>query len=216
MNYYIAAALACITYVLGEYMCQWLYIPLVGSLKLHISGISCMAAVAGTSVGATSGFGFLILKRIVTAILYGHVTPNSFYLPTIAASWYWIHTSWIVRCGIPLICMVLFLIHPVGYQAGWYSCYWLIPVGLYYMSYSPLADALGSAFIAHAVGSVLWIYSFSTTPEYWYVLMPFVLYERCMIAGMMLVMRVLVQNIEQALRSVFIFLHSLLRAYTES
>ena len=43
--------------------------------------------------------------------------------------------------------------------------------------------SLSSTFIAHAVGSVIWIYADPATPEFWYALIPLVAVERLVMAS---------------------------------
>lgn len=81
---------------------------------------------------------------------------------------------------IPLICMALFIAHPVGRQAWLYSMYWLIPIAIKLV---PKLDklffrSLGATFTAHAVGSVAFIYTIPMSPEAWLALIPIVAIER--------------------------------------
>jgi len=83
---------------------------------------------------------------------------------------------------VPLACIGLFLLHPVGRAAWLYSLYWLIPVlavvlpervpgKLFFRSF-------GATFTAHAVGSVIWLYTVPMSAEQWLTLIPVVAYER--------------------------------------
>ena len=57
--------------------------------------------------------------------------------------------------------------------------YWWIPVVLYGMNKKSLwLEALGSTFVVHAVGSVIWIYTVETTATMWFSLLPIVAIER--------------------------------------
>lgn len=89
--------------------------------------------------------------------------------------------------------MAAFIAHPVGSQAFLYSFYWLIPVAIYLMGRNSLfAQALGSTFTAHAVGSVIWLYANPMTPEIWLALIPVVLVERLVFAsGIVLVYQII-------------------------
>ncbi|MGV8176493.1 MAG: hypothetical protein ACP5NX_01705 [Candidatus Bilamarchaeaceae archaeon] len=98
---------------------------------------------------------------------------------------------------IPILCMVAFVMTPVGAQAWYYSLFWLIPpiCALFY-KVKPLIftvnlggkmfglalQSLGTTFTAHAIGSVAFMYAFMTapynTPEFWTTLMPVVVVER--------------------------------------
>jgi hypothetical protein len=79
--------------------------------------------------------------------------------------------------------MVLFIVHPVGREAFFYSFYWIIPVLVFYLPYRSLfLTALGSTFVAHAVGSVIWLYTGSYTPAMFLALVPIVVVERMIFA----------------------------------
>jgi hypothetical protein len=75
--------------------------------------------------------------------------------------------------------MVTFLAHPIGKECLLYSCYWLIPVGLSYLSEpSIFLRSLMSTFTTHAVGSTLYLYTHDTTSLFWHTLIPQVWLER--------------------------------------
>ena len=90
---------------------------------------------------------------------------------------------------LPLTCMILFTLHPVGQKAFVYSWYWLIPVGIWGIrSYgskhvSFFFTALSSTFVAHAVGSIIWLYSVPMTATQWIRLLPIVAIERLVFAS---------------------------------
>jgi len=70
--------------------------------------------------------------------------------------------------------------------------YWLIPVALYFMKKSTFNTALGSTFVVHAVGSVIWLYTRDTSVLLWHSLLPIVLLERMAFAiGMVLMHRIM-------------------------
>ncbi len=84
---------------------------------------------------------------------------------------------------IPLLCIALFIIHPVGQLAWVYTLYWFIPViTLFLARQNFFLHALGSTFTTHAVGSVIWLYTHPTIPLYWLELIPVVAFERLLIA----------------------------------
>lgn len=80
--------------------------------------------------------------------------------------------------GIPALCMFLFFVSPVGATAWLYSLYWLIPMILSIVNLGLIGRALKSTFIAHAVGSVIWVYLIPMSPEAWLGLIPVVALER--------------------------------------
>ncbi|HLC20144.1 MAG TPA: hypothetical protein VJK72_04445 [Candidatus Nanoarchaeia archaeon] len=83
---------------------------------------------------------------------------------------------------VPLVCIALFVSHPIGRTVWYFSLFWLIPViaavvpqhwkgQLFFRSY-------GATFAAHAVGGAIWIYSVPMAAEQWIALIPIVAYER--------------------------------------
>ncbi len=158
---------------------------LFGAQTAYFSGFSLIGPLAALWTGFGFGAAFFLLRRLVRGIMLG--TPLfsifSLYLPTFAAAWYFQTNSWILRVGVPIMCMVLFMVHPVGGQAWYYACYWLIPVVLYMMRTTHyFTEALGATFVAHGVGSVIWLYCIPTTPMLWTGLLPVVMLERLVCA----------------------------------
>jgi hypothetical protein len=88
---------------------------------------------------------------------------------------------------VPLAAMFLFIIHPVGRQAWFYSLFWLIPIiaKIMPLKYSDnvLLRSLGATFTAHAVGSTAWIWSVPMAAEQWIMLIPIVAFERLLFAA---------------------------------
>ncbi|MFH1236273.1 MAG: hypothetical protein V1685_05050 [Parcubacteria group bacterium] len=84
----------------------------------------------------------------------------------------------IIKACIPLLCMVLFNLHPEGRGAWYYSLYWLIPVVALLTPRSLVFRSLGATFTAHAVGGVAFLYAFNLSSEVWIALIPIVFIER--------------------------------------
>lgn len=82
------------------------------------------------------------------------------------------------RVIVPLACMGLFILHPIGRQAWYYSLYWLIPVGAALWKDRLFLRSLGATFTAHAIGSTAFLYAFNIPAEVWTALVPIVAYER--------------------------------------
>jgi len=76
------------------------------------------------------------------------------------------------------ICIVLFLLNPIGRQAWMYSMIWLIPFFTTFFNKRLILKSLGATFTAHAVGSVIFLYTFGLTPAIWIALIPVVFIER--------------------------------------
>jgi hypothetical protein len=131
------------------------------------------------------------ISKIVFRIIRGLpiIAGTTFYIPTYCAAWSFASGHWFVWYGVPLLCIMLFIIHPTGNQAWMYSMYWLIPLIVAYSNNRHIyAQALGSTFIAHAVGSVIWLYTVPMTTEQWIQLIPIVALERCTYAAGIVVM----------------------------
>jgi len=110
-----------------------------------------------------------------------------YHIPGFCASAYWATENKLISLIIPAFCMAAFLAHPVGFAAAPYSFYWLIPMALYFVpKKSIFMHSLASTFIAHAVGSVLWLYLHpAMSVAQWYALLPVVAAERLLFASAM-------------------------------
>ncbi|MEM4166211.1 MAG: hypothetical protein QW255_02515 [Candidatus Bilamarchaeaceae archaeon] len=84
---------------------------------------------------------------------------------------------------VPVIAMAMFIAHPAGQEAWVYSLYWLIPIVAYLLPNNLFFRSLGATFMAHAVGSIAFLYTFQTTPAYWLALIPIVAVERAIFAS---------------------------------
>ena len=76
------------------------------------------------------------------------------------------------------ICILLFILNPIGRQAWMYSAIWLIPFVATFFKKRLVFNSLGATFTAHAVGSVIFLYIFGLTPAIWMALIPVVFIER--------------------------------------
>ncbi len=76
------------------------------------------------------------------------------------------------------ICIALFILNPIGRQAWMYSLIWLIPFIATFFKKRLILNSLGATFTAHAIGSVIFLYTFSLTPAIWVSLIPIVFIER--------------------------------------
>lgn len=91
--------------------------------------------------------------------------------------------SFLLYVVLPVSMMVLFIADPVGRSVFYYSFFWFVPIGLYsFFKDSLLLRSFAASFIAHAIGSVVWLYTTSIPAEIWTALMPIVPIERAFIA----------------------------------
>jgi hypothetical protein len=80
---------------------------------------------------------------------------------------------------VPLACMALFVAHPEGQKAWFYSLFWLIPViAALWFERSLVARALGATFTAHAIGATAFLWAFNIPAATWATLVPITAFER--------------------------------------
>jgi hypothetical protein len=126
--------------------------------------------------------------RIAYALVsgLGIYTALIYHIPTLCGAFYLSTSSKFVRIALPMLCIGLFLLHPVGAQASVYTLYWLIPlITALYAHRSFFLQAVGSTFTTHAVGSVLWLYTHPTDATLWHTLLGIVWAERFIFAACM-------------------------------
>lgn len=173
---------------------------LVGSQMIWFSGVNSVLPLSGAFGGAFGAALVFLIRQLMHLICFKTVSLSFLALcvPGFCASLYWAQPSPRLRPAsspieslfahalhllLPIACMALFIAHPIGGQAFIYSFYWLIPVVLYFVPHRSLfLTALGSTFIAHAVGSVIWCYTVPMTASMWLGLMPIVALERILFA----------------------------------
>jgi hypothetical protein len=162
-----------------------------GSHISYFSMSSIIAPVSGAFLGVSGSFLVLLTRCMIHVALFKTISLSFlvFCIPGYFASLYWATHSSLIRVIVPLVCIVLFIVHPIGSQAFMYSFYWLLPILFYMTMYKSLfLEAFGSTLIAHAVGSVIWLYTAPTTVEMWLGLIPVDLIERLLFAIGMVVM----------------------------
>jgi hypothetical protein len=167
---------------------------IVGSVASVFSvqnAVTPLVGAFGGLAGTTLFYSARFLVRILSAgSLAGLASGKilAFHLPGFCASLSWGARSSrvgsaLMQVCLPVACMALFALHPVGAQAVAYSLYWLIPAALYFISRKTIfLQSLSSTFIAHAVGSVIWLYTVGMTPAAWLGLIPVVFVERLLFA----------------------------------
>lgn len=154
-----------------------------------------LLSIFGPLFGSFVGLPLMAGSLFVRSLLFNSVSFSlkslilALHMPTLGASAYLQSKTWYVRLLIPFVSMILFLAHPVGGQAWFYSLYWFIPMVIYFSPKQNIfLQALGSTFTAHAIGSVLWLYLFNMNIATFIALMPIVPFERLFYAcGIVLV-----------------------------
>lgn len=159
---------------------------ILGSKMSFFSAINIAAPMVGVLGGMYNGLIVYTFQSLFKWILLGGALfPYiGYHIPHLFASAYWNYDSRLFRIGVPLICMFLFIAHPVGSQAWPYAMLWLTPMVIGAMrNKNTFVLALGSTFTAHALGSVFWIYSMPMVPSAWLALIPVAIVERTLFAS---------------------------------
>ena len=166
--------------------------------------------ISGSFLGPFIGGIAVIIAAVGNFIMSGQVTAFSvarIFTMFFAAYYFgskWIKkdkldkSNWIIL--VPLVCMFLYMIHPIGNQTWFYSLYWIIPIVAKLLPERLILRSLGATFTAHAVGSVAYLYLIPSTPALWVMLIPIVAFERGIftlgIAGTYLVFNTVLSKLE--------------------
>lgn len=176
---------------------------IVGSKMAFFAPAAVVLPLAGAFGGISGSLGMLGMGLIMRCLFFGAMPLVflAYHLPGFVASLYWAHDSKIFRSVPALLCMILFLAHPVGAQSAWYTLFWLIPMIASFYS-GIFFTALGSSFTAHAVGTLVWLYAGQLAPADFALLVPVVIVERLMIAVAMVMAYKLVVAVHSKVASV--------------
>jgi hypothetical protein len=166
---------------------------LVGSSNQYFTAFQLFAPTIGAFIGPYAGIGAVLFGEAASFVWNGKEASAINLLrmlPMLAAVYYFANFAKkrgaIVQATsalLPIACMALFILHPVGAQAWQYSLFWLIPAIVMLLPQNLFLRSLGATFSAHAIGGVVWLYLFPATPAYWMALIPIVVGERLMFAA---------------------------------
>ncbi len=160
------------------------------------SGVNIAMPTVGAFGNKVTTTAVFIARFFIQLLLFGVFSFHTlaYHIPGYCAALYWNTQHWSIRLFLPVACMVLFILHPVGFNAFAYALYWLIPIGLYFIPHNnTFLTALGSTFTAHAIGSVIWLYTVPMTSAMWLSLIPVVFIERILFATGMVVVYYAIQ-----------------------
>ncbi|MFH1848608.1 MAG: hypothetical protein ABH879_00305 [archaeon] len=165
------------------------FAPVIGMDNQFFTLFQFFGPIAGAFLGPVYGVlvvllaelgDFLLVSKTWSLINLVRLTPMLF------AAYYFGKNRMNVSAIVPLAAMAMFILHPVGRQAWFFSLYWLIPVAVKILQskYSNLyLRSLGATFTAHAVGSVAWLYTVPMDAGQWTGLIPIVAFERLLFAA---------------------------------
>ena len=140
-------------------------------------GAGLLGPVAGVgSVLAVQAIDFFVAGKEFALINLLRLLPMAF-----AAAYFGSGKKSVV---VAAACAALFWLHPEGAAAWAYALFWLIPIGAKLFAEKNLvAQALGSTFTAHAVGSTVFLYAYDIPAAAWWALIPVTAFERALFAG---------------------------------
>ena len=164
----------------------------------------CVEAFIGTGLSLVVILGARFLQIIIGISGAPNVFSYIIYLPIFFAS-HWFGNlvkgmgkenkrSIKYLAVIPLGCMMLFILHPIGREVWYFSLFWLIPIIILMVSNyleEKLMEreiilvylyALAATFVDHCVGSVLFLYFLRIPAVYWRIAIPYVPLERAVYA----------------------------------
>lgn len=179
--------------------------PVLG-LNFSFTLLNGFGPAAGAVIGPLFGFAVIFLMRIVSIItgisawesliMFFSILPMA-----ISAAYFGSKGRKII--AVPVLCILLFILHPIGREVWYYSLFWLIPL-LPYLSkrFQLISRSLGATFTDHAVGSVFWLYTAGIPAELWIASIPLVPLERLTFAFGIAVSYVLLMKFLRALDSV--------------
>ena len=163
--------------------------PLLGIENQGFTLFQMVGPIAGIFLGPVIGAASVLFAESVNFVYAGKALNivNLFRLTPMLFAAYYFGTHGRKKLkelstAVPILCMALFMLHPVGAQVWFYSLYWVIPVAAKFFPERLLLKSLGATFTAHAVGSTLFLYTVPTLPELWVVLIPIVAVERIVFA----------------------------------
>ncbi|MBI2039498.1 hypothetical protein HYT18_00300 [Candidatus Microgenomates bacterium] len=176
--------------VVGFFTLQIPFNKLAGS-NVSFTLFDFFAPIAGAFLGPFFGITSVFSVEVVNIwVKHAPLTTGSVIrlFPTLFAVYYFANVAkkgnykpWILL--VPLICIVAFIIHPIGRQVFYYPLmFWTIPILAYRFRNNLFMKSLGATFTAHAVGGTAWIWAFNLPASVWNSLIPVVIAERLLFA----------------------------------
>lgn len=158
-----------------------------GSKLAFFSFNQCLTPVSGFFLGTKHNAIIFVLRTALASWTIGLTfAALTYHLPTLGGTIYLTTRYPLLRLGVPLLCILLFIAHPVGAPSALYTLYWLPPcIMALSMPQSIFLRSLASTLTTHAVGSVFWLYTHQTDVLFWHSLLTVVWIERLLFASFM-------------------------------
>ncbi|OGB97601.1 hypothetical protein A3F06_03660 [candidate division TM6 bacterium RIFCSPHIGHO2_12_FULL_36_22] len=164
---------------------------IIGSQTMFFSAGSMVAPLFGNNPRTLWVFGlFIALKAIFMS--YFMTQPINllllYHIPLfIAAAFFAPRSKWLITAFF-IATMGAFIFNPIGGQAWIYALLWIIPMLANLFFTGLFVRALRSTFAAHAIGSLIHLYTMPMAAGLWISIIPVVLVERLLFAcGIMIV-----------------------------
>ena len=163
---------------------------LVGGDNQFFTLFQFFGPVAGAFLGPVVGVLSVLIAEVASKLL-NHAAWDLAtvlrLLPMLFAAWYFGTKKDKTSILIPIAAIILFVAHPIGRQAWFFSLFWTIPIIIKLLpkKYGErvFLRSLGATFTAHAVGGAMWNYIVPMTQAKWIALIPVVIYERLLFAA---------------------------------
>ncbi len=189
-----------------------------GAADQYFTLFQFMGPIAGGFLGPIGGVLSVLFAQIISFAYLGKEAELMNILrisPMLFAAYYFAKFGTVKELRgnyillVPITAILLFITHPVGGQAWYYSLFWAIPViAAIFFKDNLFARSLGATFTAHSVGGIIWLFVVPSTPALWIGLIPVVIYERFAFAiGISLsyiAFNTILQKVERKLPSEFI------------
>lgn len=162
-------------------------IKIIGVDNASFTAAAAFAPAIGGIIGRAAFF-VIILANTTFALINGSLFGKAFLVilvymgvPLACASLYFGGRNRGVIL-IPLVCMLAFWLHPIGSQVWYFPILWLIPIVIRFIpktkKISLVLNGIGTAFVDHAVGSVLYLYAINIPVAAWQLAFPIAIFER--------------------------------------
>ena len=167
--------------VAGLLLLQFPFTKIMGS-KQAFTAFDFFGPISGGFLGSWPAVVSVIFVKFFNNIIHGNqwdvIAVIRLFPMAFAALYFGAKKSKKLVAIVPLICMILFWMHPEGQKAWFFALYWLIPIVCVFKRNRLILNSLGSTFTAQAVGSVAFLYAFNLPAAVWIALIPIVAVER--------------------------------------
>jgi len=158
------------------------YSQVIGAPNQTFTLFQFFGPIAGGFLGAGLGVAAVLLSELSSNVLQGKafdLLNIARFLPMLFAAVYFSRSHIKFSAIIPAACILLFWLNPVGAQVWYFPLlFWLIPIAATFLPDRLLLKSLGSTLTAHAIGSVIWLWTVPMTVAQWQTVIPLAIVER--------------------------------------